>query len=291
MEMEALKRIDKIVIRLEGIRERKTEGREKETGANEKKSDMVTKQEAGQDNCREPLYETEHILNMWKPFSFHTGSDYEYFPSGPVYLLLNRFIRLIVYLLFPWIHKIVFGLKVTGRNNLRKIKGGMVTVCNHVNIIDCVMVACNMDCRSVCFPTLESNFKIPVIRHLIRWLGAVPIPKEKGNFLKMMLSIEEYVKDGGIVHFYPETVMHPYYNGIRGFRRGAFVTAYDCNVPIVPYVITYRNPGPVLKHFKKKPCLTMHILPPVYPDIRVNKRVETERLKQEVFTAMRKYFE
>ena len=41
---------------------------------------------------------------------------------------------------------------------------------------------------------------------------------------------------------YPEGILYPRYNGIRTFKRGAFSLAYECNVPVIPYVIRYVEP-------------------------------------------------
>lgn len=241
-------------------------------------------------NCNE-VYETEHLLKMWMPLSFRVTEKYKYFPQGVIFNFMNRLLRMAVYIVFPIYNRIFLGVKVKGRKNLRKLRSaGAVTVCNHVNVLDSVLVACHSNRRKICYPTLTSNFRIPVVRRLIRWLGAVPIPEDKQNFKRMKLALEQNLKKGGIVHFFPETVMHPYYEGMRGFRRGAFLLAYNCNVPVLPYVITYRRPRGLYRLYKSKPCLTLHILEPVYPDTAENRRDETERLKNTVYQNMRNCF-
>lgn len=73
---------------------------------------------------------------------------------------------------------------------------------------------------------------------------------------------------GGSVHFFPEGYLSPYCREIRPFQRGAFLFAYDCGVPIVPFVITYREPLPLRRLLRRCPSLTLQILPPVYPDLQ-----------------------
>ncbi|WP_343209638.1 lysophospholipid acyltransferase family protein [Anaerolentibacter hominis] len=236
----------------------------------------------------QPVYETERIVKMWEPLKFRWNEKFQFFPKSRLFRIGNRLIRELVYLIFIPVNRLVFGLRVTGRENLKKVqKTGVVTVCNHVHLLDCVILACAMRKRPVCFPTLQANFQIPVLRHLIRLLGGVPIPENKKGFLKLSRELNQYVRKGGLVHLYPETVLHPYYNGIRGFKRGAFLLAYETGAPILPFVITFRRPKGIRKYLKKKPCVTLHILEPVYPDLTANKKEETNRLMWEVYERMK----
>ena len=72
--------------------------------------------------------------------------------------------------------------------------------------------------------------------------------------------------------------LSPYCREIRPFQRGAFLFAYDCGVPIVPFVITYREPLPLRRLLRRCPPLTLQILPPVYPDLNAPRREEIDRL-------------
>lgn len=54
----------------------------------------------------------------------------------------NRFVlRKIALTLLPIYNRLMFGLTVSGEDNLANIRGGMVTICNHVHTLDCTMVA------------------------------------------------------------------------------------------------------------------------------------------------------
>ena len=101
-----------------------------------------------------------------------------------------------------------------------------------------------------------------------------------------MEQLEGYLKKGGIVHLYPETVLHPYCRELRGFHRGAFVLAYDCDVPVLPMVVSFRMPGRIARLYRRKPYVTLKILEPVMPDKSAKKKAESERLKNEVYNRM-----
>lgn len=81
------------------------------------------------------------------------------------------------------------------------------------------------------------------------------------------------------MQIYPEGVLRFYYPGIRRFKNGAFAYAYDNNVPLLPSVITYAQPTGLHRLFKRKPCLRLTVLPPVYPDVSRPKRDEIARLR------------
>lgn len=232
------------------------------------------------------VYEEKHIVKLWTPLSFHVKDSYRFFPSNPFFLLGGGLVRLLIYLLVVLFIKPVWGLKIEGRKNLKAVKGGAVTVCNHVHLLDCVMVSYVLRCRNVCFPTLESNFRIPFIRHIIRLLGGIPIPESGQSFRRFLEATGSWVSGGNWIHYYPEVVLHPYYQGIRGFKRGAFLTACEAGVPVIPMVISYRHPGGVSGLMRRKPCLTLKILPPVEPPACENKRQQTIELMDTVYETM-----
>ena len=233
----------------------------------------------------------EHIVKMWTPLHFTTGEDFNYFPKNPLFKLLNMTLRTVVYCVGPIILRLFLGLRVCGRENIKKLPRGGITVCNHVHILDCVMVACHMNSRRICIPTLEANYRIPLLRHLIRILGGIPIPDRTKPFKNMYTALERYIKKGHLVHIYPEAVLYPGYNGIRDFKRGAFLLAYDCNVPVIPYVIRFAPPTGLRALFCKKAVPVLHVLEPVYPDVKQKKKTESLRLMNLVHEKMEAVFE
>lgn len=224
----------------------------------------------------------EHIVKMWTPLKFKTPENFNYFPENIVFRCLNLFLRWVIYLIGPVIFRVFFGLRIIGREKIKKLPKKGVTVCNHVHVLDCGVVACAMGHRRICIPALESNFCIPFLRHLIRVLGGIPLPEQTKPFRNMHRALVKYINEGHLVHIYPEAVLFPRYNGVRDFKRGAFSLAYDCDVPIVPYVIRYVKAEGWQRHFHRKPVMRLYILDPVYPDTSRPKREETLRLSRQV---------
>lgn len=227
----------------------------------------------------------EHIVHLPEPFKFEIGADYDYLRRGTLKTLgycTGKFLADIVINVFA---RACFGLKVEGLKNLTQIKGGAVVLCNHVHPCDCTFIDIMLPLKRVYYVTLESNFKIPVARHLMRNLGGIPLPKNVGKMRRFKKAVDDALQNGDIVCIYPEGVLYPYYaQGLREFRDGAFRIAADNNVPIVPMVITFREPKGAYRLYKAYPCVTLSVLPPVYP--KENEKLPAKKLKEECYKAM-----
>ena len=90
--------------------------------------------------------------------------------------------------------------------------------------------------------------------------------------------IEEAVLRGDFVHFYPEGQLVRYHESLRAFHRGAFFTAVRTGRPVIPMVMTYRKPGPLLALFKRKPCLRLLICEPQFADPSLTKAAAVKEL-------------
>ncbi|WP_195270638.1 lysophospholipid acyltransferase family protein [Eubacterium sp. 1001713B170207_170306_E7] len=199
----------------------------------------------------------------------------------------NRFIlRKVALILLPIYNRLMFGLEVSGKNNLENINSGMVTICNHVHTLDCTMIAGVCKQHRLYFPTLNENLKLPFVGHLVDDLGGIPIPEQLSEFRAFMEGLEATLRQGDAVHLFPEGSLVPYCPSIRSFQKGAFTFAYDAAVPLVPMVLTYRETKGVRSLFRKKPLLHLQILKPVYPNINNKRSYEIERLLKKCHSEM-----
>lgn len=234
--------------------------------------------------------ENEHIIKMWEPLEFNINEKYEYVSKSKMFNLLSNFVYYIIaYPILKIVTKLIYDLKIEGKDNIRKIKSGAITVSNHVLVLDCAMVGLASGTKKIYYTTTEDSFKIPVVRKLIKLLRAIPIPKgikNKENFIK---NIDKLLKENKLVHFYPERALFPYYEEIRHFKNGAFTIAAKNNVPVIPMVFTFRNPKGIRRIFKSKKDVTLTILEPVYPskDNEIDLKQKTEKLKEEVHEKMK----
>ena len=103
--------------------------------------------------------------------------------------------------------KIVYDLKIEGKENIRNIKGAVISVSNHVLPLDCAMVGLAYGAKKVYYTTQEQTFDIPFVRYLVKFLRGIPIPKKIKDKKVFINVINESLKEGKSIHFYPEAEM------------------------------------------------------------------------------------
>ena len=233
--------------------------------------------------------ENEHIIDLWEPLEFNIDERYEYVPKSIIFSFLSNGVYYgIAYPILKLIMKIVYDFKIEGKENIRNLKEGAVTVSNHVLFLDCAMVGLAYGFKKVYFTTLEGSFKIPFVRKLIKLLRAMPIPESVKNKQYFMKAVDKILEKENSVHFYPEASLFPYFDKIRHFKNGAFDFAVRNNKPIVPMVSTFRKPKGIRKVFKKKKDVTLTVLEPIRPPKDGNTKQRIEFLKNQVHNEMKK---
>lgn len=223
--------------------------------------------------------ENENIINVWHPLNFDIDENYEYVPKN---IIFQFFSDILYYLIaFPILYvitKLVYDLKIEGRENLDNLETGAISISNHVLILDCAMVGLALRDKRVYYTTQEDSFRIPFVRKLIRLLRAIPIPTETKNKPHFIDALHDLLSNGNVVQFYPEAALWPYYTKIRNFKTGAFRLAIKNDVPIIPMVFTFREPAGFRKLFKRKKDVTLKILKP----IKYEKSVTDENYRQSI---------
>lgn len=232
------------------------------------------------------INEDEHIINMWTPLDLEIDEDYEYVNDSVLFKIASTLLYIVALPIVFIYNKLMYNFKIYGRENLSNIKTGKITVSNHVHPMDCTMNALANAPKNLYFTSIKSNFEIPVIRHIIRLLHAMPIPEKISEKAKFFNTIRELLKNKKSVHFYPEASLWPYYKKLRKFKNGAFKIAVENNVPVVPMVYKFVKPYGIRKLIKKRPFIELHILEAVYPDLNLNKKEAVEKLKETVHCNM-----
>ncbi|MDO4283139.1 MAG: lysophospholipid acyltransferase family protein [Clostridia bacterium] len=202
------------------------------------------------------------------------GKDYNFIPKNIFFKIASFLLYCIAYPILFLYDKLVFGLKIKGRKNLRKIKGAKITISNHINILDVSFVSLANFPNPLYFPTIKSNLEIPFVSILVKLLRGLPIPNTFEGKRAFYNVIEDLLKRNKSIHFYPEGSLIPYHDKIRKFKDGAFDFACSYHVPVIPIVYTYREPKGIFKYIKKKKCITLNVLEAVYPEKDDKKYVE-----------------
>lgn len=219
----------------------------------------------------------EHTANQ----DFKLPEDYKWVRDGFFAKVLSAFIYGLA-LLFSSIYcKFFLHMKVSGRKNLKKAKGGYFIYGNHTQPLGDVFIP------ALCaFPkriyTLVStaNYGIPVIGKLLPYLGALPIVNSLYGIKELNKAMEYRLKYGHPIVIYPEAHVWEYYTQIRPFNDTSFRFPVKFNSPAFAMTVTYRK-----SKFFKKPIMEVFVDGPFYP-FGNSSREKSEHLNKEIFSAM-----
>ena len=234
-----------------------------------------------------------HYLDVTIDRGIIFDKDYPYVDYSKGFAFKRFWVRLLLRLLvFPILSHFKMGIKIKGKKNLKlyrnELKGGAITIANHVHMWDyiCVMKAVH----NLKWPYLlswDKNINGPD-GPLVRMVGGIPIPTSDidakcafNNAIKKLLA------DGNFLHIYPEGSMWEYYAPIRPFKNGAASLAIKNNKPILPLAFTYRKPSWIrAKIFKQPAALTLNIGKPIYADPDLDKTAQVDDLTKRAHQAI-----
>lgn len=178
-------------------------------------------------------------------------------------------------LVFP-VQRIRYGLKIEGRENLKKNKklfaNGALTVCNHVYRWDFLACLQAVRWRRMWFPARPDNLESSDAG-LIRGAGGIPIPTGFAASRKFNEAFDQLHAKKKWIHVFPESCRWDYYQPIRPFKKGAFAMAVRYQIPVIPLVITFREATGIRKLLgTKHPLITIHIGTPLVPDANLSRK-------------------
>lgn len=202
--------------------------------------------------------------------------------------------NLVLYPLVFTLNHIRFGLRIRGREILKKykkeFKNGAITISNHMYRLDCpVVLEAVRANRHTRIPMYAANFNTKD-NWFMRMVGGIPLPENMAALKKFNAAFDEFHRRGWWFHIFPEAARWDFYKPLRPFRKGAFTMAYKYGMPIIPCVITYRERTGIYKLFGKpsQPLLTVTIGEPVFPDKTNSRKEEVDRMRTEARQRMEK---
>jgi 1-acyl-sn-glycerol-3-phosphate acyltransferase len=173
--------------------------------------------------------------------------------------------------LFAPVNRLLLGLKIEGRAVLSMFPGGAVTVCNHIHPIDATAIRGAAPLRKMWITSLPDNFNTPGVGFLIKALGAVSLGRDMYELKRVNIELMRHMEMGEYVHYYPEGMLIPYHKGLRAFYDGAFAMAVQSGRPVIPMVLRERKRRGLYR-LKRKPCLTLKVLKPIFPNTALSKK-------------------
>ena len=218
-----------------------------------------------------PEQTDQHYLEIHKNRGLVFDASYPYVDKSGWFRFRQGVVRFLLNLIVFPMAKIRLGLKVEGRENLKKYKdvldNGVVTVSNHVHMWDyiSVMKALRPHRTNLLVWAPNVNGENGTI---VRLVGGIPIPENDVAAQKAHLkALKALLNDHGWIHVYAEGSMWEYYAPVRPFKRGAAFIAVSNDKPVLPMGFSYREPGWIRKNiFHQIALFTLRIGEPLYPD-------------------------
>ena len=218
-----------------------------------------------------PEQTDHHYLEIHKDRGLVFDASYPYIDRSGWFRFRQGVVRFLLNLIVFPMAKIRLGLKIEGRENLKKYKdvldNGVVTVSNHVHMWDyiSVMKALRPHRTNLLVWAPNVNGENGTI---VRLVGGIPIPEHDIAAQKAHLkALRGLLNDHGWIHVYAEGSMWEYYAPIRPFKRGAAFIAVSNDKPVLPMGFSYREPGKIRKKiFHQTALFTLRIGEPLYPD-------------------------
>ena len=212
----------------------------------------------------------EQQVPMESVYPITIGPDYRFIRTDLLYGIYSTIAYSFFVVVVGWgFFGIVGKHRIEGKEKLRSLKKkGFITVANHCHIFDTIMTAKVFYPRLAWFASVQRNFEAPFYRKLFPMLRAFPIPDGPLGLRRITKPVVEAVKDGKIVHLFPEAELWHLYQGIGFFQRGAFYLAHAAGCPVVPMVHLFKP-----RAFFGKPVsrnvLTIKTVvgDPVYPEV------------------------
>ena len=218
-----------------------------------------------------PEQTDQHYLEIHKDRGLVFDASYPYIDRSGWFRFRQSVVRFLLNLIVFPMAKIRLGLKIEGRENLKKYKdvldNGVISVSNHVHMWDYISVM-------KALRPFRTNLLVwaPNVNGengpIVRLVGGIPIPGKDVAAQKAHLkALKGLLNDRGWIHVYAEGSMWEYYAPIRPFKRGAAFIAVSNDKPVLPMGFSYREPGRIRRNvFHQTALFTLRIGEPLYPD-------------------------
>ena len=213
----------------------------------------------------------QHYLKFKKQKDITFDKNYPYIDNSKGFRFQNHLLRLLLVTIGYLIVKIRLGLKIIGKENIKKnkrlLKNGVISISNHVHMMDYMAINYGIDPFDPHVLVWDRNVK-GESGWFVRHVGGIPIPEDDPVASKAFLrETKDMLISGGWLHIYAEGSMWEFYRYIRPFKKGAAQFAYMAKKPILPMAFSYRRPGFIRrKIFKQEALFTLNIGELILPD-------------------------
>ena len=215
---------------------------------------------------------------------------YTYLDKSLKFKIMHILIYLTTWLLAFPLNRIRFGLRIEGREKIRRNRklfaNGMMTVCNHVHRWDMICVLQAMRYRMAWIPMYAQPFR-GKDGYLMKYIGGLAIPDEHSGLRMFDKALNELHAGKKWFHIFPESCSWRFYAPLRPFKIGAFNMAYRFAIPVVPLMISFRPRTGWRKLFgNREPLITIRVGDPILPDLNAPRKEEAARMRDTAHKTM-----
>jgi 1-acyl-sn-glycerol-3-phosphate acyltransferase len=249
-------------------------------------------------NFNYPSKLDQHMIEMNYAYDITLDENYPFLEKSFGFRLMRGLVYLGIYTIVVPILLLRFGLKIEGRNVLRKyrtlLKNGAMTISNHIHKWDMLCTLIAIRYHPVFFPAWKENFKT-TDRNFVRYTGGVPIPESISLMKCFNRAFDEIHAKKKWMHAYPETAMFYYFQPIRPFKKGVFSIAHRYNLPIIPIAFSYRKPCfpytlvnlfRSIIGYQKLPMITLRIGEPLLFDPNLGRKEAVLKMRKDCHEAI-----
>ncbi len=186
---------------------------------------------------------------------------------------------------------------MTGEEHLEALKNGAVLTCNHFHPFDNYAI---FHCIRKYLPKKylykiikESNYtSFPgLYGFFMRHCDTLPLSRNRRALMNFMSAVHTLLQRGETILIYPEQEMWWNYRKPRPYKVGAFKFAYKAGVPVVPTFITMTDDAKLDGDGYPVQRLTLHVLPPIYPDKELGEKQGAQRMCDEAYAVCKAKYE
>ena len=174
-----------------------------------------------------------HIVGFINPLNVFRGIAVISFGLAALILIFDKSFRyFLLKATLGHIFLLLFRYRVEGADNIPK-KGKVILAGNHTGHLDpfIIQMATN---RQLWFVTGPAAFKVPIVRHLLKYYNVLPLKFGKG--LEAIESANQKLNAGEAVIIFPEGKF-TLDGELCKFNRGVGLMAKATNSPIIPFAI------------------------------------------------------
>ena len=218
--------------------------------------------------------------------------NYPYIDYSKSFAFKRFWVRLLLRLIVFPLAKFRFGLRIYGKDNLKKYKDvlskGAITVSNHVHMWDYIFNMKALHKIKWSYVLVWDKNVNGESGPLVRLVGGIPIPvNDQEATIAFNKEVKKMLDDDNILQIYSEGSMWEYYAPIRPFKNGAACLAIKNNKPILPLAYSYRKAGWLRqKLFKQTALFNLNIGEPIFANPDLDKSSQVDDLTTKVHQAV-----